>query len=411
MEKFKYIILGAGPTGLSFARSLQLLGEDSFLVLEKEKEPGGSCRSSDTPYGKADIGGGHMWCTKFKEVDKFVKKHLPENEWVTHHRKTTVMFMGNEIGYPIEEHIWQLPQNLAEMVFLSVMDARMKHSSPRNFDEFIISKFGNMIAKSYMIPYNSKLWGEPLSRMSLSWLHKIPPADVMQVIRSVIRREGNSDTLFHRTWQYPKRGGFQYIFDKIAEPISEYISYGEAVKNIEFTNSGGIINGTYKGTNIINTLPWPNLVDVCNAPFWIKKRMRRLEYTSLNISLIPPTDRSSDTQWTYYPDSELPHHRTFFTSKWMPGAKFDFTETNANRPIEKKNCLSHFLCQHAYPVYTLNRDRDIKAIISWGTKKGVISLGRWGCWDYMNSDVCMIQSMEVVGQLLKKTPSDIANLA
>jgi len=45
MENFKYIILGAGPAGLTFANRLLELGETSFIVLEKEAEAGGLCRS------------------------------------------------------------------------------------------------------------------------------------------------------------------------------------------------------------------------------------------------------------------------------------------------------------------------------------------------------------------------------
>ena len=45
MEKVKYLILGAGPAGLTFANRLKQSGEDSFLVVEKETEAGGLCRS------------------------------------------------------------------------------------------------------------------------------------------------------------------------------------------------------------------------------------------------------------------------------------------------------------------------------------------------------------------------------
>ena len=46
MHKVKYLILGAGPAGLGFARTLLDRGETSFLVLEKEETAGGLCRST-----------------------------------------------------------------------------------------------------------------------------------------------------------------------------------------------------------------------------------------------------------------------------------------------------------------------------------------------------------------------------
>lgn len=41
MERVNYLILGAGPAGLTLANRLKELGETSFLVLEKEAEAGG----------------------------------------------------------------------------------------------------------------------------------------------------------------------------------------------------------------------------------------------------------------------------------------------------------------------------------------------------------------------------------
>ena len=56
MEKVKYLILGAGPAGLTFANRLKELSEDSFLVLEKEQEAGGLCRSVMVDGSPFDIG-------------------------------------------------------------------------------------------------------------------------------------------------------------------------------------------------------------------------------------------------------------------------------------------------------------------------------------------------------------------
>ena len=56
----KYLILGAGPAGLSVAAKLKQYGEKSFLVLEKEQEAGGLCRSTTVDNAPFDIGGGHF---------------------------------------------------------------------------------------------------------------------------------------------------------------------------------------------------------------------------------------------------------------------------------------------------------------------------------------------------------------
>lgn len=41
----KYLILGAGPAGLTLANRLLEFGESSVCVLEKESEAGGLCRT------------------------------------------------------------------------------------------------------------------------------------------------------------------------------------------------------------------------------------------------------------------------------------------------------------------------------------------------------------------------------
>ena len=57
MEKVKYLILGAGPAGLTLANRLKDQEETSFLVLEKELEAGGLCRSVMVDGSPFDIGG------------------------------------------------------------------------------------------------------------------------------------------------------------------------------------------------------------------------------------------------------------------------------------------------------------------------------------------------------------------
>ena len=81
MDKVKYLILGAGPAGLTFASKLKEYGETSFLVLEKELMAGGLCRCvmvDDSPF---DIGGGHFLDVRRPKVNNFLFRFMPEEEW------------------------------------------------------------------------------------------------------------------------------------------------------------------------------------------------------------------------------------------------------------------------------------------------------------------------------------------
>ena len=106
--RIKYLILGAGPAGLTFANKLKQSKEESFLVLEKESNAGGLCRSKDVDGSPLDIGGGHFLDVRRPLVNKFLFKFMPEDEWNIYDRDSRIMVNGSMINHPIEANIWQM---------------------------------------------------------------------------------------------------------------------------------------------------------------------------------------------------------------------------------------------------------------------------------------------------------------
>jgi len=74
--KVKFLILGAGAAGLTFASVLKKQGVTDFLVLEKETEAGGLCRSRMVDGSELDIGGGHFLDVRRPEVVDFIFEYM-----------------------------------------------------------------------------------------------------------------------------------------------------------------------------------------------------------------------------------------------------------------------------------------------------------------------------------------------
>ena len=105
MESVKYLILGAGPAGLTFANMLKRSGVDSFAVIEREKEAGGLCRSKEVDGAPLDTGGGHFLDVRDPEVVDFVFSFLPADEWERFDRISKIDLGYAVIDYPFESNI------------------------------------------------------------------------------------------------------------------------------------------------------------------------------------------------------------------------------------------------------------------------------------------------------------------
>ena len=101
MINVKYLVLGAGPSGLTVASSLLQNGEKSFLVLEKEKEVGGLCRSKNIDGSPLDIGGGHFLDARRKKILDFLFSFMPLSEWNAFQRISKIDTGLFELDYPV----------------------------------------------------------------------------------------------------------------------------------------------------------------------------------------------------------------------------------------------------------------------------------------------------------------------
>ena len=103
----KYLILGAGVAGLTFATALKKIrGEDSFLLLERNLEAGGLCRTVYVDGTPVDIGGGHILDVCRPHVTKFLFEFMPQSEWRRYVRDSRIELNDMTVNHPLEANIW-----------------------------------------------------------------------------------------------------------------------------------------------------------------------------------------------------------------------------------------------------------------------------------------------------------------
>ena len=400
--KMKYLILGAGPSGLTLANRLKQMGETSFFVLEKEKEAGGLCRSTQVDGSPFDIGGGHFLDVRRPKVNEFLFQFMPEEEWDKFDRDSRIAVNGEVISHPIEANIWQMKlENQVEYLkSIAVAGCNLKEEMPQEFVSWIYWKLGDKIAENYMIPYNQKMFGEDLNQLGTYWLEKLPNVSFEETLLSCLTKKAYGEQPGHAQFFYPKKYGYGELWLRMAEEIKGQIQYDASVHAIDFdTNTVTTKEGeTYSADVIISTIPWMEFAKITGMPQELKEKIGHLKYSSVQTAYFPD-NLDTEAQWIYYPDPELSYHRILVRHNFCNGSKGYWTECNSTRVDETTESTFQYMNQYAYPLNTIGKPEIMKELLEWAKTRRVYGLGRWGEHQHYNSDLVVELALKMAEEL------------
>jgi len=417
------LVLGAGPAGLAFAYRYG----HGAVVLEKSREVGGLSRSIEIDDGVFDIGG-HSFHTPHPEVLALVRG-LVKGGWHEQPRDARVWVSGQLIPYPFQRHFEMLDdRTIVEDCRGHVVDTASVTGS-RNFEEWIFHRFGNGVARNFMLPYNCKQWACDLKDMSCEWVIERVATDTGDPgAAQPARRPLQSDSQV----AYPAKGGFGAIFVALAAECDR-IEFGEEVVQIDLakrtveTAAGRV----WHWERLVSTIPLPLLLgSIKGCPDPIVELGSMLRAVSLKILLI--LARLCDEhvpQRIYISDPAIPPHKVAFNHtsspslserrnhaimcevSYSPGkpAQSDADLLNAtvdwliaNRFIESSADIAAQRVvdvRYGYPVPTHAKPAIVTEIMSYLEQQGIYSIGRFGSWSYANSDECIRQGLELARRL------------
>ena len=434
-QHVKYLIIGAGPTGLGAAYRLKELGENDFMVLEAHDYPGGLAASFTDEAGFTWDIGGHVVFSHYDYFDQLVDKLLA-GEHLTHKRIARVRMAGQWSPYPFQNNLRYLPKDIQWDCVAGLLPGKRPTHDPANFAEWIMAGFGEGLARHFMYPYNFKVWATPPELMAYAWIgERVSLVDLEGVLKNLILGEDNVTWGPNNMFRFPLRGGTGEIFRRLAATLGDRVRLNSPVVALDPDGRRVRVNGgpAYTYDHLLSTAPLDRLVlELMNRPeTLLREAAQDLLHNSVYVSGIGvDAARPDDTCWMYFPEGDCPFYRVTNFHNYSPNnvprpghsrglmAETSFSghkpetldgltqstitglvNTALLTPEEAERAIAStwsFTAHYGYPVPSLGRDRALATLQPWLEAHGIYSRGRFGGWRYeaSNMDHSVMQGVE-----------------
>lgn len=311
MQNSDVLIIGGGVSGLTAGIKLLEAGK-SVILLEKESEVGGQCRTEtlETNNEKYRFDyGGHRFITNNETLLDFVEEMLGDDLLIAQ-RSSVILHQNRVYEYPLnlKNLLKTAPFTLLFGAIIDTLKILLKLQKPddRNFKSWISSRFGKTLYKNFFGPYTKKLWGIEPENLSSDWAgQRISLLDLKDVFKRLILKNKNTVRTYAKSYRYPKYGfgGLPKKMAKKFEDLGGKILLNSEVTSFEYSNNTitkvFTQSNSFTTKNIISTMPLNEMSLKLGFESGLKFRSLRFLCLGLDIKDFSPYT------WQYVSDYEL----------------------------------------------------------------------------------------------------------
>lgn len=423
--KTKYLIIGAGISGLTFANYVK---DEDYLIVEKENEVGGYCRTILRNGFVWDYAG-HFFHFKTDEFKKKFLDKVNKDEIVNQNKCTKILYKNNLIDYPFQTNIHQLDKE----EFIDCLYDLFNKEEKDNYDNFLdmlYGKFGKSITEKFLKPYNEKLYAIDLTKLDVDAMGRFfPYANKEKIINNM---KNSKDSSYNNTFLYPKRGAATFINilyndlnkDKIL--LNTKIVSIDKDKKIARTDKGEIIEYEI----LLNTSPLNKFLGLFNDKKFVKLE-NKLSYNKVLVFNLGFNKKSKlkDEHWLYIPSKKCNYYRIGFYDNilntdrlsmyveigYSKDAVITDEEIDKQLKLTIKNLREQdiiddetklvdyvaILMDPAYVHIEKDTDKEIRNLLENLSKDDIYSIGRYGLWTYCSMEDAMLQAKDLYFKLNK----------
>lgn len=419
--KTKYLIIGAGISGLTFANYCN--GE--YIIVEKENEVGGYCRTIKRNGYVWDYAG-HFFHFKTEEFKKKFLSKMSKNDIVYNDKCTKILYKNNFVDFPFQTNIHQLEKEEFIDCLYDLFNKEEKDSYS-NFLDMLYGKFGKSIVEKFLKPYNEKLYATDLKNLDVDAMGRFfPYADKEAIIKNMKKQEVNS---YNSSFLYPKNGAFSFIkvlydnLDKEKILLNSTIIEINTKKKYAVLSTGEKIEYEY----LINTMPLNKFLELLGGYEELIDKMSYNKVLVFNLGFDKSSPLCKKEHWLYIPDQKTNYYRVGFYNNILgqdklsmyieigygKNQKIDKKEIDKQlkltlKNLEKDNIISKdmklvdyesIIMDPAYVHIETETTKKIEKAKEKLEKNSIYTIGRYGAWIYNSMEDSMVAAKELAEKI------------
>ena len=421
MRNVKYLIIGAGISGLTFANYC----DDDYVIVEKESEVGGYCKTFKRKDYVWDYAG-HFFHFKTDEFKKKFLDKMSNDDIVYNDKCTKILYKGKFIDFPFQTNIHQLEKE----EFIDCLYDLFNKEEKENYDNFLdmlYGKFGKSIVEKFLKPYNEKLYATDLKNLDVDAMGRFfPYADKEAIIKNMKNSTVNS---YNSSFLYPKKGAGSFIqilydaLDKNKVLLNTSVIKIDLNEKVATLSNGEEVKYEY----LINTMPLNNFLKLIGGYDSLLAEMSYNKVLVFNLGFDKPSPLCKEEHWIYIPDKNCNYYRAGFynnilgtdklsmyieigypkdavITEEMIKEQLDLTIMNLKKEgiiSEDMNLVDYvsIIMDPAYVHINTDTNKKIEKLKEDFSNMNIYTIGRYGAWIYNSMEDSMITAKELAEEL------------
>ena len=343
-SRYRFLILGAGVSGLASAVRLSETFPGEVLVVEKEERVGGLLRTVERNGARYDLGSHRIHNDPSQRAFRLIQE-VCGDKVVKNERGGRLRLKKSYLDYPITSFqmfrsigLFESGLCAASLLKNRLLSGLRKDAASAegdNYESYLIRRAGRRAYRLFYEPYARKVWGGEPSSISTTAVKKrvsmtSPTLFLKDMIAHYTRRSKNS-------YYYYLRGGMGGLAEALAKRIREHggeIMTGVRDFSLSLSGQGKAIRFQAEETagaefeTLVSTIPIEELLAKFDPPENILKKVGRVGWRGLRLVFLHiEGEPQLEGESFYYPELAYVFGRVSVPKRFDPAMQPESGQT------------------------------------------------------------------------------------